>query len=85
MAQSVTVKLNSWGFEDMKYLFKFIFSYPRSGVEAKRELAFSSATQHAMPLSDSFQISFQISAENGEWSVLTLGSHRLPSCVRDTA
>ena len=33
--------------EEIKYLLKFIFSFLRSGVEARRTL--NSATQHAMP------------------------------------
>ena len=55
--------------EEVKYLFTFLFSFLRSGVEGA---ALSSATQHAMP------------PELGEWSVLTLGSLCLPCCARDT-
>ena len=38
----VTVNATGCGFplEEMKYLFKFIFSYLRSGVEAKRGVEF---------------------------------------------
>ena len=49
-AQSVTTKSTVWvrsPLEEMKYLFTFIFSFLRSGVEAK-SAALSSAPQHAM-------------------------------------
>ena len=43
-AQVVTVKSTScgfeWGLEEMKYLFKFIFPFLRSGVEDKRVVEF---------------------------------------------
>ena len=35
--------------EEMKYLYKFIFSFLRSGRRRVKSTALSSATQHAMP------------------------------------
>ena len=57
----------------MKYLFTFIYSFLRSGVEAKRDVKFSHYTQCLQNL-----------AESGERCVLTLGSLCLPCSVRDT-
>ena len=49
----------------MKYLFKFIFPFIRSGIEGKKRwMALNLATKHAI----------QNSAENGERSVLTPSS-----------
>ena len=33
--------------EEMKYLFKFIFPFPRSGVQAKRSVEFRHSTRNA--------------------------------------
>ena len=62
--------------EEIKYLLKFIFPVLRSGVEVKRDVEFCH-----------FIITqcLQNSTENGERSVLTLGSLCLPCCLRDTA
>ena len=53
VAQSVTVNVTSCGFdpfEEMKYLFKFIFPLLHSGVETpgRLQVVLSSAPQHAM-------------------------------------
>ena len=61
--------------QKMKYLFIFIFSFRRSGVEQSKA-TLSSATQHVMP--PEF-------GRSGERKVLTLGSLCLPCCVRDIA
>ena len=61
--------------EEIKYLFKFIFSYLRSGVEAK--------VRRRVPLINMQYL--QNSAENGERSVLELNSLCLPCCVHDIA
>ena len=60
--------------EEMKYLFKYIFSFLRSGVEAKRDVEFRHSTQ-----------CLQNSVESGERSALTLGYLCLHCCMRDTA
>ena len=57
----------------MNYLFKFIFSFPRSGVEAKRGVEFDQTTRNASGISRTMD----------NWSVLTLGSSCLPRCVWD--
>ena len=59
-------------FEKMKYLFKFIFPFLRSGVEAKRSVEFG----HSM--SPEF---------SGKWGTdfINTSSLCLPCCVRDTS
>ena len=58
--------------EEMKYLFKYIFSFLRSGVKKK-------ARRQVLPLNTQC---LRNSAENGERKVLTLGY--LTCCVRHT-
>ena len=62
--------------EEVKYLFKFIFPFLRSGVETKRGVEFCHSTRNASRIRGE---------ESEERSVLTLGSLCLPCCVRDTA
>ena len=62
--------------EEIKYIFRFFFSFVQSGVETKCGVA--SATQHATP--PEFDGKF-----DGKQSVSTQGSPCLPCCARDTA
>ena len=59
-------------FDEIKYLFTFIYSFLRSGVETKRGIEFRHSTSNASR------------TESGERSILTLGFLCLPCCVRDT-
>ena len=59
--------------EEIKYLFTFIFSFLRSGVEAKARRWVPPPNTQCL----------QNSAESGQRSVLTLGSFCLHCCVRE--
>ena len=73
-AQSVTVKPTGCGFEEMKYLLKFIFFSSLWCRGKARRWDLSLNTQ-----------CIQNPAESGERSVLILDSICLPCYVRDTA
>ena len=73
-AQSVPVNRVVVGLM-MKYLFTIIFSFLRSGVEAKVRSGVPALNTQCL----------QKLAESGERSLLILGSLCLPCCVRDTA
>ena len=62
-------------FDEMNYIFTFIFSFLRSGVETKSGVVFRHSTRQCL----------QNLAQSGELSVITLGCLCLPCCVRDTA
>ena len=64
----------------MKYLFKFMFPFLRSGVEAKRGVEFRHSARNASRIRKSERF-----AESRERGVLTVGSLCLTYCVRDTA
>ena len=57
--------------EEIKYLLKFIFPFFRSGTKVKARRCISPLNTQCL----------QNSAENGEWSVLTLGSLSLTCYV----
>ena len=68
--KDVTVTRRLWvqsSLEEMKHLFKFIFPFLRSGVEAKCDVEFHQSARNASRIQ----------------SVFTLGSLCLPCCVRE--
>ena len=76
--KGVSVTLRLWvrsPLEEIKYVFKFIFRFLRSGVEARSGVEFRHSARNA----------FKNSVENLEQSVLTLGSLCMPCCVWDIA
>ena len=76
-AQSVTVKstVSIPTRVKTKYIFTFIFSFIRSGVEAKRGVEYRHSTRNAS----------RTRRKVGKRRVLTLGSLCLPCYVRDSA